>query len=119
MSLSNMKLVRLGYFRKPITERMYMFGVSGVVQELPRVVAGLCPAKPRPQKSFNTQSTLASSLRMRHLLRLDQRIEFLTGKMLELQRGLAQARVLDVRRVRNLRRLVVSHFRSERRDQHQ
>ena len=39
--------------------------------------------------------------------------------MFQLHRRLAQAGVLDVRGVRYLRGLVVSHFRSQRRDQHQ
>jgi len=46
----------------------------------------------------------------RHFLRLHQRIEFLDCKMPELHRRFAQARVLDVRPMRNLRRVVVPTF---------
>src|ERR1035437_7781634 len=59
------------------------------------------------------------SSRMRHLLRLNQRIKLLTRKMLQLQRRLAQTRMLDMSHVRNLRRLVISHLRSKRRNQHE
>src|ERR1017187_6990133 len=58
-------------------------------------------------------------LRMRHLLRFNQRIKFLTRKMFQLQSRLAQTRMLDMSHVRNLRRLVISHLRSKRRNQHQ
>src|ERR1700687_6408096 len=58
-------------------------------------------------------------LRMRHLLRLDELIKFLARKMPQLHRRLAQAAVLDVRRVRNLRRLVVFHLLWARGDRHQ
>jgi hypothetical protein len=86
------------------------------------VVAGLCPAQmgwsaltPRtssPNEPFSAHQFLsrAGSLRVRHLLWLYQLIEFFAGQVSQLHGGFAQARVFYVRGVRDLRRVVVSHF---------
>ena len=58
-------------------------------------------------------------LRARHLLRLDPRVELLRRQQAQRHPGLLQRGAPLVRRLRDLRRVVVADVRVERRDQHQ
>ena len=71
------------------------------------------------ERALSVLGTRNSVLRVRHLFRPYQLVKLLSCQEAELEGGFAQAAVLDVRCVRDFRRLVIADLGSERRHQHE